>query len=178
MATLSDELARLIMEDLSLQAGFSNCQEAEMFLLKMLWEVAAKCLEQKICLLEVENDQLQGRLLHQDRELEDKKLQGMTIKGLERKIHQLEVETDQLQEKINKQEQEIATMSTRTQFADCVLRLASQQDLLTPGYTQVDTNLRDLVSMIHAHLDSIQPTPAKSNLVVWEKVTVRWILSE
>ncbi|KAG2110473.1 hypothetical protein BD769DRAFT_1674632 [Suillus cothurnatus] len=206
-ATLSDGLARLIVEDLSSQAGFSNCQEAEMFLLKTLrgslqacdilrsiggqqdsrhavvtrsledricsltlengqlkQEVAAKCLEQKICLLEVENDQLQGRLLRQDQELEDKRLQGMTVKGLERKIRQLEVETDQLQEKINKQEQEIATMSARTQLADCVLRLASQQDLLAPGYTQADTNLRDLVSMIHAHLDSIQPTPAKKRL--------------
>ncbi|KAG1850849.1 hypothetical protein DFJ58DRAFT_914641 [Suillus subalutaceus] len=207
MATLSDGLAKLAVEDLSLQADFSNRQEAESYLLKMLRGslqvcdflrkivdqqdsrhvavtrsledricslalengqlkkgVAAQCLEQKICLLEVENDQLRGRLVRQDQELEDGRLQGRTVKGLEPKIRQLEAETDQLREKIDHQEQVIATMSARTQLADCVLRLTSQQDLPAPADTQADTNLRGLVSMIHARLDGIQPTPARQRL--------------
>ncbi|KAG1854000.1 hypothetical protein F4604DRAFT_1906863 [Suillus subluteus] len=182
MATLLDGLVKLVVEDLSLQANFSNRQEAESYLLKMLRGslqvcdflrkivdqqdsrhvavtrsledricslalengqlkkgVAAQCLEQKICLLEVENDQLRGRLVRQDQELEDGRLQGRTVKGLEPKIRQLEAETDQLREKIDHQEQVIATMSARTQLADCVLRLTSQQDLPAPADTQADT---------------------------------------
>jgi hypothetical protein len=57
--------------------------------------VAAKCLEHGICLLEVENDQLQDRLLNQDQELEER-----AVKGLEQKICQLKVEAEQLQRKL------------------------------------------------------------------------------
>ncbi|KAG1855230.1 hypothetical protein F4604DRAFT_1932285 [Suillus subluteus] len=144
---LEDRICSLTLENMQLKKG-----------------VAAKCLEQKICLLEVENDQLQGKLVRQDQELDDGRLQGRVVKGLEQQMRQLEVETDQLREKIDQQEQVIATMSTRTQLADCVLRVTSQQDLTSPDDTQADTNLRGLVSMIHAHLDSIQPTPAKQRL--------------
>jgi hypothetical protein len=114
--------------------------------------VAAKRLEQRICLLEVENDQLRGRLLRRDQELEER-----AVKGLEQKIRQLEREAEQLQGKLAQREQEIATVNARTQLADCTLRLTLQQDLPVPGDTQIpglitDTNLKDLVSIIRAHL--------------------------
>lgn len=203
MATLSNGLAKLVVEDLSLQADLTNRQEAESYLLKMLQGslqtcdflrsvvdqqssrhvavtrsledricsltlengqlkqgVVGKCLGQKICLLEVENDQLRGRLVRQDQELENGKLQEGAINGLEQKIRHLEVETEQLLGKLAEQEQEFATMSAHTQLADCALQLISQQDLPT-GDSQTDTDLTDLLSLIHAHFDDIQSTPAK-----------------
>lgn len=117
--------------------------------------VAAKCLERRICLLEVENDQLRGRLLRRDQELEER-----VVKGLEQKMRQLEVEAERLQGKLAQREQVFATVNARMQLADCTLRLILKQDLPVPGDTQIpgliaDTDLKDLVSIIRAHLGDI-----------------------
>ncbi|KAG2744644.1 hypothetical protein P692DRAFT_20820879 [Suillus brevipes Sb2] len=127
--------------------------------------VVVERLEQKICLLKVENNQLRDSLIHQDQELEDGRLQGSVMKDLEQKMRQLEVKKEQLQGKLAQQEQAIASMNIRMQLADHVLQLASPHDLLTFDDTQTpdpvaDTNLRDLVSMIHLRLDGSQPTLA------------------
>ncbi|KIK36744.1 hypothetical protein CY34DRAFT_16171 [Suillus luteus UH-Slu-Lm8-n1] len=207
-AILSDGLAKLAMEDLSLQADFSSRQEADSYLLKMLQGslqtcdflrsivnernsrhiavtrsledricslslengqlkkgVAAKCLEQRICLLEVENDQLRGRLLRQGQAQEDGRVQGKAVQDLEQKIRQLELKTEQLQGRLARREQAIASMNIRTKLADYVLRPTSQRDLLASDDAQTldpiaDTDLRGLISMIHTHLDGIQPTLA------------------
>ncbi|KAG2063311.1 hypothetical protein BDR04DRAFT_1163893 [Suillus decipiens] len=135
---LEDRICSLTLENRQLKQG-----------------VATKCLEQKICLLEIENDQLRGRLVRQDQELADEMLQWNAVKGLEEKIRQLEVEIDQLREKINQREQVVTTITARKQLADRVLRLTSQQDLPAAGDAGADTNLKGLVSMIHAHLDNL-----------------------
>jgi SMC interacting uncharacterized protein involved in chromosome segregation len=127
--------------------------------------VVVERLEQKICLLKVENNQLRDSLIRQDQELEDGRLQGSIMKDLEQKMRQLEAKKEQLQGKLAQQEQAIASMNVHTQLADHVLQLASPHDLLTFDDTQTpdpvaDTNLRDLVSMIHLRLDGSQPTLA------------------
>lgn len=211
MANLSDGLAKLAVGDPSFSPEFSNRQEAEAYLLKMLQGslqtcdflrsvvdgqdsrhvavtrnledevrlltlengelkqgVAAKCLEQKICLLEVENDKLRGRLARQDQELEDRGLRWRAVRDLEQKVRQLEVERGRLQGKLSQREQTVATMKARAQLAGRVLWLASQHAPLSPGNTQtpdpVADNLSGLVSMIHAHVDGIQPTLANERL--------------
>ncbi|KAG2063421.1 hypothetical protein BDR04DRAFT_1163723 [Suillus decipiens] len=118
--------------------------------------VTARYLERKIHLLGVENDQLRSRLVRQDQELEDGRLQGRAVKGLELKFCQLEAEKEKLQGKLVQQDQVIATMKARTQLADCMLQLTSRCGLLSPDDTQTpdpvtDINFGDLVSMVHAH---------------------------
>ncbi|KAG1787229.1 uncharacterized protein HD556DRAFT_1312940 [Suillus plorans] len=211
IANLSDGLAKLAVGDPSFPPEFSNRQEAEAYLLKMLQGslqtcdflrsvvdeqdsrhvavtrsledevrlltlengelkqgVATKCLEQNICLLEVENDKLRGRLARQDQELEDRGLRWRAVRDLEQKVRQLEVERGRLQGKLSQREQTVATMKARAQLAGRVLWLASQHAPLSPGNTQapdpVADNLRGLVSMIHAHVDGIQPTLANKRL--------------
>ncbi|KAG1818947.1 hypothetical protein EV424DRAFT_1539904 [Suillus variegatus] len=148
---LEDEVRLLTLENGELKQG-----------------VATKCLEQKICLLEVENDKLRGRLARQDQELEDRGLRWKAVRDLEQKVRQLEVERGRLQGKLSQREQTVATMKARAQLAGRVLWLASQHAPLSPRNTQapdpVADNLRGLVSMIHAHVDGIQPTLANERL--------------
>ncbi|KAG2063383.1 hypothetical protein BDR04DRAFT_1123293 [Suillus decipiens] len=125
----------------------------------------AKYLERKIHLLGVENDQLRSRLVRQDQELEDGRLQGRAVKGLEQRFCQLEAEKEKLRGKLVQQEQAIAIMKARTQLADCMLQLTSRCGLLSPGDTQTPDPVmaiksEDLVSMVHAYLDGVQPSLA------------------
>ncbi|KAG2088557.1 uncharacterized protein F5147DRAFT_780950 [Suillus discolor] len=149
--SLEDEVRLLTLENGELKQG-----------------VAMKCLEQKICLLEVENDKLRGRLARQDQELEDRGLRGRAVRDLEQKVRQLEVGGGRLQGQLSQREQIVATMKTRAQLAGRVLWLASQRAPLAPGNTQapdpVADNLRGLVSMIDAHVDGIQPALANKRL--------------
>ncbi|KAG2110424.1 hypothetical protein BD769DRAFT_1674588 [Suillus cothurnatus] len=211
MANLTDGLAKLAVGDTSFRPEFSNRQEAEAYLLKMLQGslqtrdflrsvvderdfkhvavtrsledrvrlltlengelkqgVVVKSLEQKICLLEVENDKLRSRLARQDQELEDRGMRGRAVKDLEKKVRQLEVGRGKLQETLSQREKTVATMKARAQLAGRMLWLASQHAPLAPGNSQapdpVADSLRALVSMIHAHVDGIQPTLANKRL--------------
>lgn len=105
--------------------------------------VAIESLEQKICLLEVKNDQLRGRLICQDQKLEDERRQGVAMEGLEQKMRQLGVKKEQLQGKLAQQEQAIASMNIHTQLADYMLRPASQHDLFTFDDAQTPNPVAD-----------------------------------
>jgi hypothetical protein len=147
--SLEDKICLLMLENEQLKKG-----------------VVVEGLEQKICLLEVENNQLRDSLIRQDQELEDGRLQGSVMKDLEQKMCQLEAKKEQLHGKLVWQEQAITSMNVHMQLADYVLWLASPHNLLTFDDTQTpdpvaDTNLRDLVSMIHLRLDGSQPILAR-----------------
>ncbi|KAG2122423.1 hypothetical protein BD769DRAFT_1670808 [Suillus cothurnatus] len=109
-----------------------------------------------------------SRLARQDQELEDRGMRGRAVKDLEKKVCQLEVGRGKLQETLSQQKKTVATMKARTQLTGCMLWLASQHTPLAPGNSQapdpVADNLRALVSMIHAHVDGIQPTLANKRL--------------